>query len=123
MTSTIINMVERMKDREDQKLESLFASEPIADSGFSDRVVRRIRRGIWIRRLALPTAFVLGGAVAVKPLAGLVASLLNLISLLPANLGVASEFLPADLLPAGPTMLLGVMAVLAVAMIGKMLED
>ena len=47
-------MAEKLKDAEDRLLESLFASEPIADDGFSRRVVTRIRRRIWVRRLALP---------------------------------------------------------------------
>ena len=116
-------MVERMKDSEDLKLESLFASESIADNGFSDRVMKQVKRRIWVRRLALPIAFVIGGSIAVKPLAGLVTSLFKLVSALPANVGVSAESLPTDLLPGGPTMLLGVMAVFAVAMIGKMLEE
>ena len=56
MTSKIINMADRMKDAEDRIFESLFAAEPIADEGFSDRIVKRIRRHIWIQRLTLPAA-------------------------------------------------------------------
>ncbi|MGI9271181.1 MAG: hypothetical protein ACR2QT_05355 [Woeseiaceae bacterium] len=61
-------MAEKIRDAEDQLLDSMFQSEPIADDGFSDRIVRRIRRGIWLRRLALPVAMLLGGAIAIKPL-------------------------------------------------------
>ena len=67
MISKIINMVDRMKDAEDRRLESMFQSEPIADNGFSDSVVWRLRRRIWIRRLMLPAAMLIGGAIAVKP--------------------------------------------------------
>ena len=73
MTSKIINMVERMKDEQDRLLESMFASEPIADAGFSKLVVRRIRRKLLIRRLTLPAAALIGGAIAIKPLSGLLA--------------------------------------------------
>jgi len=116
-------MVERMKDSEDLKLESLFAYETIADDGFSLRVSKRIRRQIWVRRLALPVAFVIGGAVAIKPLAGLVSMLVNFISTIPSNVGLDSGLIPENLLPGGPTVILGVMAVFAVGMIGKVLED
>lgn len=61
-------MAEKIKDAEDRLLESLFRAEPIDDAGFSDRIVARIRRAIWIRRLALPVAMLIGSAIAVKPL-------------------------------------------------------
>jgi hypothetical protein len=60
-------MAEKMKDAEDRLLESMFLSESVADNGFSDRVVGRIRRQIWVRRLALPVAMVAGAAIALKP--------------------------------------------------------
>ena len=60
-------MAEKMKDAEDRLLESMFQSEPVADNGFSDRVVGRIRRQIWVRRLALPLAMLAGAAIALKP--------------------------------------------------------
>ncbi|MEM7430862.1 MAG: hypothetical protein AAF351_02865 [Pseudomonadota bacterium] len=61
-------MADKLKDTEDQLLESLFANEALADDGFSKLVVRRIRRQIWIRRLALPVAMLVGGTIAIKPL-------------------------------------------------------
>ena len=66
-------MAEKIQDAEDRLLESMFQanSAEIADDGFSDRVVRRIRRQMWIRRLALPVALIVGGAIAVKPAAQL----------------------------------------------------
>ena len=79
-------MVDRMKDTEDRKLESLFAFDAILDAGFSARIEKRIRRQLWVRRLALPIAVLIGGAIAVKPLAGLVTSLMNFVSVLPANI-------------------------------------
>jgi hypothetical protein len=64
-------MAEKIQDAEDRLLESMFQSESIADNGFSDRVVRQIRRQMWVRRLALPVAMVAGAAIAVKPAAQL----------------------------------------------------
>jgi hypothetical protein len=60
-------MAEKMQDAEDRLLESLFQSEPIADDGFSGRIVGRIRRQMWVRRLALPVAMIVGAAIAIKP--------------------------------------------------------
>ena len=68
MTSKIVNMAERIKDAEDRLLDSLLGDEPIEDAGFSARVTGRIRRGIWLRRLTLPLAMLLGGGIAIKSL-------------------------------------------------------
>jgi hypothetical protein len=66
LTSKIINMVEKLKDAEDRFLESMFQSAPISDDGFSRRIVCRIRQKIWIRRLTLPVAMLIGGVIAVE---------------------------------------------------------
>ena len=82
-------MVERTKDKEDLALEALFASEPIADDGFSVRVVKRVRRRIWLRRLALPVAAALGIVVAAKSAMSVIAALDSLATVVPtANLSV-----------------------------------
>ena len=96
-------MADRTRDDEDRLLESLLAFEPVADDGFSERVVRRIRRQLWIRRLALPIAMLVGMAIAIRPL-------LELVSLGSALLGMLpSEWssLPFDWLPQAPVLLLG----------------
>ena len=116
-------MAERMKDNDDLRLESLFASESITDNGFSTSVMKRVRRQIWVRRLALPVAFVVGAAIAFKPLVGLVTVLGGLFTAIPDGLEAKASLIPADLMPAGTTILLGVMAIMAVTMIGKMLEE
>ena len=67
MTSKIINMAEKMQDAEDRLLSAMFQAEPIADDGFSEQVVRKVRRQMWIRRLALPIAMLVGASIAVKP--------------------------------------------------------
>ncbi len=95
MTSKIINMAEKLKDAEDRLLESMFASEPIADDGFSSRVVTRIRRRIWLRRLALPVAMLIGGAIAIKPASQLVVAAAKLLTVVPQDVVVSSaEWMP-----------------------------
>ena len=78
-------MAEKIKDAEDRLLESMFGSEAIEDAGFSDRVVRRIQRQIWLRRLALPVAMLIGSAIAIKPLLQLGSVVSALSDVLPGN--------------------------------------
>jgi len=119
LTSKIINMAERIKDENDRMLESMFASAPIADDGFSVRVVRKVRRRMWLRRLTLPFATLVGAIVSFKPLAGLVTTLAGFTTLIPENvLSVSSTILPQL-----PMLVLGAM-LLAACMIGlRSLED
>ena len=95
MTSKIINMAEKLKDAEDRLLESMFAAAPIADDGFSQRIVTHIRRRLWVRRLALPVAMLVGGLVAFKPATQLVTVSSTLLGVVPR------EFfeIPASVLP------------------------
>ena len=96
MTSKIINMAERIKDDKDRLLESMFASEPIADNGFSEQIVRRVRRKLLVRRLILPVAALIGGAIAFKPLVALVSTLYQILQQLPGDLvGSAASSLPS----------------------------
>ena len=113
MKSKIINMAEKIKDADDLMLENLFSAEPIADDGFSNRVVRRIRRRIWLRRLSLPVAAAIGASISIKPLAGLVASLYGLMSSVaaPELLALSGDKLPpVHLLVAGGMLLALVIA-------------
>ncbi|MCJ7592444.1 MAG: hypothetical protein MUO51_13925 [Woeseiaceae bacterium] len=88
-------MAERIKDAEDRLLESMFASPPLADDGFSVRVVRKINRRLWLRRLTLPIATIIGGFIAFKPLSGLVAVLSSLSSLIPTDtINMATSSIP-----------------------------
>ena len=88
-------MAERMKDAEDRWLESLLASESVADDGFSTGIVRRISRRIWLRRLTVPVAAAIGAAIAFQPLAGLLRSLDGLATLVPASwMQLAAEAVP-----------------------------
>jgi hypothetical protein len=76
-------MAEKLKDAEDRLLESMFKAEPIDDDGFSQRIVTRIRRRIWLRRLALPVAMLVGGAIAIKPASELVIAVSKLLTVVP----------------------------------------
>jgi hypothetical protein len=88
-------MAEKLKDAEDRLLESMFAAAPIADDGFSQRIVTHIRRRLWVRRLALPVAMLVGGLVAFKPATQLVTVSSTLLGVVPR------EFfeIPASVLP------------------------
>jgi len=119
LTSKIINMAEKIKDAEDRLLESLFESPPLADDGFSARIVSRVNRQLWFRRLTLPVAAVLGGAVAFKPLAGLVTALANLSSLIPEDVVIGAT----SSIPQFQTVVLGAI-LLAVGLLSlRFLED
>ena len=112
-------MADRMKDAEDRLLESMFESEPIADDGFSVSVVRRVRRRLWLRRLAVPVAALVGGAIAVKPLTAFVTTVASLSTLIPPELLDSAT----RVIPQLPTIGLGAM-LLAVVMLGlRALEE
>jgi hypothetical protein len=119
LTSKIINMAERIKDAEDRMLETMFAAAPITDDGFSIRVVQKVRRRIWLRRLTLPIATVIGLLVSFKPLAAFVTTLAGLSKLIPQDvLNVTSTIVPQL-----PMLVLGAM-LLATCMAGlRALED
>ena len=89
MTSKIINMADSIKDAEDRFLESVFRTDSLADNGFSRMVMRRIRRRLWVKRLAMPIAVVVGAAVAFKPLVGLVTMLAGILQLVPNDMLVS----------------------------------
>ena len=88
-------MADRLKDAEDRLLESMFDAAPIADDGFSERIVRRIKRRLWLRRLALPIAVLIGTAIAVEPAVDFVQALLGLSELMPSKLvSVPIDWIP-----------------------------
>ncbi len=112
-------MVDRLKDNEDKLLESLFRSDPVLDNGFSLKIVSEIKRRIWIRRLTLPAAFVVGAAIAVKPLSQLAVTFSKLLTLIPTSFGGLS----LGNFPQISTILLGGLLLAAMMMVGKMLEE
>jgi hypothetical protein len=112
-------MAEHIRDDEDRMLEQVFASPPIADDGFSARVVRKIRRRNWIRSLTLPIATLIGVAISFKPLMGFVTALAGFVQLIPQDMLDAS----ATLIPRLPMLVLGAM-LLATCLVGlRALED
>ena len=119
MTSKIINMAERIKDDSDRMLDSMFASDPIADDGFSARIVRNIRRKIWLRRLTLPVATLIGGLIAFKPMTEMVRVVVGLTTLIPEDIMNASE----TIVPQLPMLVLGAMLLAAILVGVRTLED
>ena len=120
MTSKIINMAELLKDEQDRILEAMFASEPVADDGFSARIVKRVRRRLWLRRIILPVATVLGLLVSFKPLTQLVETLAGLARLLPLeSVGGATDTLLGQL----PIVVLGGMLLVALMVGLRIIED
>jgi hypothetical protein len=119
LTSKIINMAERIKDETDRLLDSMFASEPVADDGFSARIVKKVRRRIWVRRLTLPVATLIGGLIAFKPLTEMVRVVAGLTTLIPDDILGASDVIVPQL----PMLVLGAM-LLATVLVGlRTLED
>ena len=123
MKSKIINMVDRLKDKEDLKLEALFDTEPVPDDGFSHKVVARVRRRIWVQRLSLPIAFVIGGAIAVKPLSQLIGVVLKLFAFIPQNISKNIDKVPLEQLPPVSSILVAASLVVALLLAGKLLQD
>jgi hypothetical protein len=115
-------MADRLKDELDTRLESLFRSEPLQDDSFSVRVVSRVRRQMWVRRLSLPFAFAIGAAISAKPLIQLANALPNLLGSMPA-VGLSLDKLPISSLLQTSTIIMGVMLLAAALMVGRMLED
>ena len=122
MTSKIINMVERLKDAEDRKLEEMFRAQAIADDGFTVRVVSRVRRQIWVRRLSLPLAIAVGALVGLKPLLQVAGAVPQLIGFIPVDM-LKLDALPVGGLPQASTLLIGASIVMAITMAGRLLEE
>ena len=119
MKSKIINMADKTSDAVDRLLASAFAAEPVPDDGFSKRIVTKLRRRIWVNRLALPVAILVGAAFALKPAVQVVNALLPLLNAVPIEIArVPMEFLPQIQL-----VVLGGMAFAAGVTLVKMLEE
>ena len=116
MISKIINMADRIKDAEDRFLESVLRPESIADDGFSERVVSMIRRRIWLRRLTLPIATLIGGTVAYKPVYALALAASRVLTAVSAPV----VELPAPWLPQLQTIVFGAV-LLIVALLAALL--
>ncbi len=112
-------MAEKTSDAVDRLLASAFAAEPIADDGFSNRIVMRLRRRLWVNRLALPVAVLVGAAFALQPAMQIVGALLPLLNTVPVELASA----PLQFLPQIQLIVLGGMAFAAGVTLVKMLEE
>ena len=112
-------MADRLKDKEDTRLEALFRSEPIEDDGFSERVVSRVRRGMWIRRWTLPVAMLVGGLIAAKPTAEILLAMSEVLSAMTGGF----QALPVDSLPQATLFVFGGTLVGIVALFIKGLEE
>ena len=96
MKSKIIIMADKIKDAEDEFLESLLGAEAIADDGFSDRIVVKIRRRQWLRNLMLPVAAAIGAAIAFKPAMALVSIAAKFVAVIPGELmASATDWIPS----------------------------
>ncbi len=120
-------MAEKLKDAQDRMLESVFRAEPIADDGFSTSVVRRVRRRLWINRLTLPLATLIGAVLAFKPAMQLTGALKPLAELVPREIAIV-QFelpmqLPAEFLSQFQIAVLGVMLLGALLAAFRLLED
>ncbi len=110
-------MADRNKDKQQLRLEALFQSDPLPDLGFSKKVMRRVRRQMWIRRLAMPVAVSVGGLFAARPASEIVVSLVNMVAELPLDrldISAIVPALPMDSIPQFSTLLVsGVFALVA----------
>jgi len=112
-------MADKLRDAEDRLLGLMFQAESIADDGFSKRIVTRIRRRMWLRRLALPIAMLVGGSIAIKPIAQLSVAVSKLLTVVPMELLET----PIAVFPQLQYIVLGAMLLVA-GMLGlRMLED
>ena len=112
-------MADKTSDAVDRFLASAFEAEPIADDGFSDGIVSTIRRRIWINRLTLPIAILVGVAFALKPALQLITVLLPLLNVMPVELASV----PMQFLPQIQFIVMGGMAFAAGITLIKMLEE
>lgn len=112
-------MADKTSDAEDRHLESVFRSEEIPDDGFSKRILFSIRRRIWINRLALPVAVVIGAVFAVKPAIQLVTALMPLLNI--ATVEVIE--VPMQFMPQMQTIVLGGMVFAAGIALFKVFEE
>lgn len=119
-------MVDRIKDSEELRLEALFRSDPLPDNDFSTKVMTRVRRQIWTRRLTMPIALVLGGLIALKPATEIVSSMSKVMNLLPASLtSVSLDFpsVPVDSMPQISAYLIGGALIFLALFFFQALED
>ena len=101
-------MVERQKDSDDRMLEALFRPEAIADDGFSKRVVARVRRRVWTRRITLPLAVVLGSLVAAEPVVAFLKTAIELLSTV-SGASITPDWVPSSFTLVAGAVLFGIL--------------
>ena len=115
-------MAERIKDKDDLVLEGLFRSDPLPDDGFSATVMSRVRYRIWIRRLALPTALLLGLTISAKPMVQFLDAIPGIVTAIFGD-ALRLEQLPVLTVPQLSTMLLGASALMAIVLASRLLDE
>ena len=119
-------MVDRIKNKEELRLEAMFRSDPLPDIDFSAKVMTRVRRQIWTRRLIMPVAILLGGLIAFKPASELLITLSKVMNVLPAsltNISMDIPSIPVESLPQVSTYLIGGLMILVTLFFVRVLED
>lgn len=116
---TFSNRMHDVNQTDDQSLEQLFHGEPIADAGFSQRVVRRVRVRIWVQRLIMPAALLLGGVLAYAPLVDVLRVISGLADYVPVNLTA----LASTATPSMPAVVIAAALVVAALCFVPALED
>ena len=115
-------MADRLKDREDLKLDALLQSDAVRDDGFSARIESRIRRQIWVQRLTLPIAILIGFLFAAKPFFQLLEFAPKLLTILPQRLTVSID-LPFESMPQLSSFIFVSFLLAAAMFVGRLLED
>ena len=90
-----------------------------ADDGFSVKVLRQVTRRLWIRRVTLPTAAVIGALLALKPLTGLASAIATIASFVPPELVNSTT----TAIPQLQTIVLGAMLLAACLLGARTLAD
>jgi len=96
------------------QLKQLFQFAPIADDGFSTRIESSIRRRLWMRRIVLTSAFVVGLILALKPV-------IELLALAVETLNSSTSLFAEFSLPTGT--ILGIVLLAAMTLATQMLEE
>ena len=115
-------MAERFKENDAISLEGLFRSDPLPADGFSATVMKRVRYRIWVRRLALRRALLLGLAISAKPMAQFLSALPGLMTAIFGD-ALRLDQLPVLTVPQLSTMLLGASALMAIVLASRLLEE
>lgn len=103
----------------DDWLKDAFKSEPIADDGFSNLVMRRVQGQVLIRRWTMPIAMLIGGVIAAKPAAELIIFASRFIEILPTQVSA----LPMTWLPHGTTFAIAAVLILIGSGFAQALQD